>query len=78
MSIQELFNLDGEVAIITGAGAGIGRGIARRLAEAGAAVVVSDLDAATAQTVADEIIARPAVGPYRRRATSPKRLTARR
>jgi 2-deoxy-D-gluconate 3-dehydrogenase len=49
-TIAQLFDLTGQVAIITGAGAGIGAGIAARLAEAGASVVVSDIneDAATA------------------------------
>ncbi len=35
--------LDGKVVIVTGAGRGIGRGIARMLSDAGAAVVVNDL-----------------------------------
>ena len=35
----EQFNLDGQVAIVTGAGKGVGQGIARVLAEAGATVV---------------------------------------
>lgn len=49
------FRLDGQVAIVTGAGAGIGRAIAQTFAGAGAAVVVSDLKHETAEAVATEI-----------------------
>lgn len=49
------FRVEGDVAMVTGAGAGIGRTIAMTLAAAGAAVMVSDRDLATAQAVADEI-----------------------
>jgi 7-alpha-hydroxysteroid dehydrogenase len=55
MPIDSLLDLRGEVAIVTGAGAGIGRGIAQRLAEAGAAVAVSDLDGGAAQSAAAAI-----------------------
>lgn len=52
-----LFRLDGDVALVTGAGAGIGRSIAQTFAAAGAAVVVTDRTADGAREVAAEIVA---------------------
>lgn len=53
--------LDGRKALVTGAGTGIGRAIARALARDGASVAVTDLDVAAARRVAEEI-GTPAIG----------------
>ena len=53
---EQLFS--GGVAVITGAGAGIGMGFARRCGEIGMTVVVTDIDEAKAQNVAAEIVAK--------------------
>ena len=52
MSLSDAFGLGGHVAIVTGAGAGIGRGISEIFAASGAAVVVSDLAREKAEAVA--------------------------
>jgi 2-deoxy-D-gluconate 3-dehydrogenase len=51
--IDELVQLRGKVAVVTGAGSGIGRACAVRLAQAGAAIVAGDVRGA----VADETVA---------------------
>ncbi len=50
-----MFDLTGKVAIVTGARRGIGRGIALKLAEAGADVTVSDISLEDCQKVVEEI-----------------------
>jgi rhamnulose-1-phosphate aldolase/alcohol dehydrogenase len=47
--------LAARVAFVTGAGSGIGKAIAQRLAAEGACVVVADIDPATAEAVAREL-----------------------
>ena len=48
--------LDGKVAVITGAGSGIGRATALRFAAVGASVVVNDIDADAAQRTVAEVV----------------------
>src|SRR5579859_3573004 len=49
--------LTGRVALVTGAGRGIGAATAKRLAEEGARVTLADLDVEGCQRVAEEIAA---------------------
>jgi NAD(P)-dependent dehydrogenase (short-subunit alcohol dehydrogenase family) len=60
--LAELISLAGRHALVTGGGKGIGAACARRLAEAGAAVMVADIDKAAAEEVAGEIGAAGAGG----------------
>ena len=50
--LDTLFGLKGRVALVTGAASGIGKGIARRLAEAGADVALSDVSLRGAEAAA--------------------------
>jgi NAD(P)-dependent dehydrogenase (short-subunit alcohol dehydrogenase family) len=44
-----------KVVIVTGGAQGLGEGIARRLAEEGASVVIADINGAKAKSVADSL-----------------------
>jgi len=52
---DDLFDLTGKVAVVTGSTRGIGRAIATRFAQRGAQVVISSRDAAACEAVAQEL-----------------------
>ena len=54
---SDLFDLTGEVVVVTGAGRGIGEGIAKVLADYGATVITAARRTVEIQRVADEIVA---------------------
>jgi len=54
-NILDKFKLDGKAALVTGAAGLLGREFSRTLAQAGAGVVLADLDAAAAEEVATQI-----------------------
>jgi len=56
MGTLAAFEFDGTVAFVTGAGSGIGRAIAHRLAARGTRVLVTDVDEARTAAVAQEIV----------------------
>lgn len=56
--IQEVVSLSGKTAIVTGGAMGIGYGIAYRLAEAGANVVIADMNKAVADEAAGKLAAK--------------------
>ena len=56
MTVRQMRKLEEKVAIITGAGRGMGRAVALKLASEGARVAVNDYDEAPAAAVAREII----------------------
>lgn len=53
--LQQLFGLDGRVAVVTGGASGLGAAFSRGLAKAGATVLIADIDAERAGAVVDEI-----------------------
>lgn len=55
-NLSEVFGLAGKVAVVTGAASGIGESVAEVLAQAGASVVLGDLNAEGAEAVAKRIL----------------------
>ncbi len=54
-TIKQLVDLNGKTALVTGGALGIGKAIAGRLAEAGSAVMVADINLEAARQTVDEI-----------------------
>src|SRR5262245_40555767 len=63
-SLAELWSLAGRRAVVTGGARGIGRAIAERFAEAGASLVLADLDLPAARAAAAEVGARHGVAAH--------------
>jgi NAD(P)-dependent dehydrogenase (short-subunit alcohol dehydrogenase family) len=58
LSLSRLISLEGRSAVVTGGAKGIGVACALRLAEAGANVLIGDVDEAAARAAADEVTSR--------------------
>lgn len=57
-TIQQLFDLSGKAAIVTGGALGIGKAIVDRLSEAGAAVLITDINEAEGKKAVEEFKAK--------------------
>ncbi len=55
MSLPQPFNLDGKVAVVTGAASGLGIAFAEAMAEAGADVVCADINEDALEETADKV-----------------------
>lgn len=55
LPLAELISLEGRGAVVTGGATGLGKAMVRRIAEAGANVLIADIDADLASTTAAEL-----------------------
>jgi 2-deoxy-D-gluconate 3-dehydrogenase len=55
LKLNELFKLQDKTALVSGGAMGIGKGIVDRLSEAGAAVVIADIDPDAGKSTVDEL-----------------------
>jgi NAD(P)-dependent dehydrogenase (short-subunit alcohol dehydrogenase family) len=75
--LEDLFRLDGQVAIVTGGASGLGEAMAHGLAQAGATVVVADFNDEAARAVAASVADRDYdLHPYRVDVTKKAEVTA--
>lgn len=54
-SVEEMFRVDGKIALVTGAAGGIGLACAKALASAGADLILADIDGGRLDAAAEEI-----------------------
>ncbi len=71
MSSHPLFDITGRIALITGSSRGIGKALAKGLAEAGARVVLNGRDAEALDRTRSELTRRPGPRSWHRASTSP-------
>ena len=55
LTLNELFKLESKTALVSGGAMGIGKGIVDRLSEAGASVMIADIDADAAKSTVEEM-----------------------
>jgi 2-deoxy-D-gluconate 3-dehydrogenase len=65
-SLAQLFDLTGKAAIVTGGAMGIGQATALRLAEAGAAVMIADINLEAAEQTVEQIVSTGGRQPFSR------------
>lgn len=76
LEVVEPLDIEGAVAVVTGGASGIGKGIAGALLDAGAAVVLADIEAPVLEAAAAELSARGPVSGFRTDVSDPASVEA--